>query len=81
MSKPLEKEFKYYIDHQNELINKYRGKFIVIKGCTVIGAYDSDLEAIEETSRKEESGTFLVQECEVEKDNYTPMYNSRVALI
>jgi len=81
VSKPLKKEFKYYIYHQNELINKYRGKFIVIKGCAVIGAYDSDLEAIEETSRKEESGTFLVQECEAGKDSYTPMYNSRVALV
>ena len=81
MSKPLEKEFKYYIDHQNELVNKYNGKFIVIKGCTVIGAYDSDLKAIEETSEKEESGTFLVQECEPGKESHTPMYNSRVALV
>ena len=75
MSKPLEKEFK------NELVDKYRGKFIVIKACAVIGAYDSDLEAIQETSKKEESGTFLVQKCEPGKDSYTQMYNSRVALV
>ncbi len=81
MSKPLEKEFKYYIVNQKELVDKYRGKFIVIKDCTVIGAYDSDLEAIEETCRKEESGTFLVQECEAGKDNYTQMHNSRVAFV
>ena len=81
MSKPLEKEFKYYMDHQNELIKKYGGKFIVIQGCAVIGAYDSDLEAVEETSRKKESGTFLVQKCEAWKESYTPMYNSRVAFI
>ena len=81
MSEPLEKEFKYYIGHQNELVNRYRGKFIVIKGCTVIGAYDSDLEAIQETSKKEELGTFLVQKCEPGKNSYTQMYNSRVALV
>jgi len=81
VSEPLEKEFKYYIGHQNELVNRYRGKFIVIKGCTVIGAYDSDLEAIQETSKKEELGTFLVQKCEPGKNSYTQMYNSRVALV
>ena len=53
----------------------------MVKGCTVIGAYDSDLEAIEETSKKEESGTFLVQKCEAGKDSYTQMYNSIVAFV
>ena len=81
MSKPLEKEFKYYIDHQNELIDEYNEKFIVIKNCTVIGVYDSDLEAIEETSKKEELGTFLVQKCEPGKESYTQTYNSRVAFV
>lgn len=80
MSKPLEKEFKYYIGHQNELVDKYKGKFIVIKDCTVIGAYDSDLKAIEETSKKEELGTFLVQKCEPGKDSYTQMYNQELLL-
>lgn len=56
-------------------------KSFKIKGSAVIGAYDSDLEAIEETSRKEKSGTFLVQKCEAGKDSYTQMYNSRVALV
>ena len=81
MSKPLEKEFKYYIGHQNELVNIYKGKFIVIKDCTVIGAYDSDLKAIQETCKKEELGTFLVQKCEAGKESYTQMYNSRVTFV
>ena len=37
----LEKELQYYIDNQNELVSKYNGKFLVIKDCNVLGAYDS----------------------------------------
>ncbi len=38
----LEKEFKYYLDNQEELIKKYIGRFIVIKGDEVIGDYTSE---------------------------------------
>ena len=76
----LEKEFKYYIDHQAELVEKYDGKFIVIKDCKVIGAFDSELEAINTTSEQYELGTFLVQKCEPGSESYTQTYHSRVAL-
>jgi len=36
----LEKEFKYYLDNQQDLVKKYNGKFIVIVEDKVIGAYD-----------------------------------------
>ena len=76
----LEKEFKYYIDHLAELVEKYNGKFIVIKDCKVIGAFDSELEAINMTSEQYELGTFLVQKCEPGSESYTQTYHSRVAL-
>jgi len=76
----LEKEFKYYIDHQAELVEKYDGKFIVIKDYKVIGAFDSELEAINTTSEQYELGTFLVQKCEPGSESYTQTYHSRVAL-
>ena len=60
MSKPLEKEFKYYLENQDKLVEKYNGKVLVIKNCNVIGVYDTELEAVNETSKKEELGTFLV---------------------
>ena len=75
----LEKEFQYYIDHQDELVGKYRGKVIVIKDEMVIGVYDSDIEAIEKSSEKHEIGTFLVQKCEPGPDSYTQTFHSRVA--
>ena len=46
MNNQLEKEFQYYLDNQNELVKEYNGKVVVIKDQAVIGAYDSDFEAI-----------------------------------
>ena len=77
----LEKEFNYYLEHQEELVKKYNGKFIVIKDCDVIGAYDSELEAVEKTAEEHELGTFLVQKCEAGSESYTQTYHSRVAFI
>ncbi len=76
----LEREFKYYLEHQDELVEKYNGKFVVIKDCDVIGAFDSELEAIEKVSEKHELGTFLVQKCEPGSASYTQTYHSRVAV-
>lgn len=79
MHSPLEKEFEYYLDHQEELVKKYRGKFVVIKGCKVVGTYDTELEALSETSKTEELGTFLVQKCEPGSESYTHTFHSRVS--
>jgi len=74
----LEKEFKYYLEHQGKLIKEYNGKFVVIKNCEVIGVFDSELEAVEKTAEKHELGTFLVQKCEPGNESYTHTYHSRV---
>jgi len=75
----LEKEFNYYLEYQDEFVKKYNGKFIVIKNCEVIGAFDSELEAVEKTAEKHELGTFLVQKCEPGSESYTQTYHSRVS--
>jgi hypothetical protein len=79
MAMPLEKEFDYYLKHQAELVKKYSGKYIVIKGEQVIGAYASEIEAVQKSSEAHELGTFLVQKCEPGKDSYTQTFHSRVA--
>lgn len=77
----LKKEFEYYLANQDELVKKHKGKFIVIKGCKVIGEYDSPFEAVEETSKEHEVGTFLVQKCEPGSGSYTQTYHSRVSFV
>lgn len=63
MIENLEREFRYYLQHHQELVQKYSGKFLVIKGEGVIGVFDSDVDAIQKTSEQHELGTFLVQWC------------------
>ena len=76
--KPLQIEFEYYVAHQEELVKKYNGKFIVIMGHEVINSYNSEVEAIEETSKTHKLGTFLVQKCEPGEESYTQTFHSRV---
>lgn len=78
MPKILEKEFQFYIEHQQELVEKYNGKYLVIKNQQVIGIYNTEIEAIKQSSKEHELGTFLVQKCEPGKDSYTQTYHSRV---
>jgi hypothetical protein len=81
MSKQLEKEFQYYLEHQDELVEKHNGKYVVIKGQRVIGVFDGEWEAVEQTSKKYKLGTFLVQKCEPGSESYTQTYHSRVTFV
>lgn len=74
----LENEFKYYIENQTELVKKYNGEFIVIKNQQVIGHYTTSEQALNETQKKYELGTFLIQLCEPGEESYTQHFHSRV---
>ncbi|MDE7090631.1 MAG: hypothetical protein K2O53_02790 [Bacteroidales bacterium] len=75
----LEKEFKYYLAHQSDLVKQYDGKFLVIIGEEVVGSYDSHEEALWASQRQYELGTFLIQECTEGEGAYTQTFHSRVA--
>lgn len=74
----LEKEFQYYLDHQEQLVKEFKGKYLVIKDQKIIGVYNTQEEAYLESQKENEVGTFLIQLCDVGKDNYTHTYHSRV---
>ena len=78
MTNPLEKEFQFYLDHQDEMVEQYDGKFIVIQDGEVLGAYDDELTAITETKKSHELGTFLVQKVSKGESEYTQTFHSRV---
>ncbi|MCK9426370.1 MAG: hypothetical protein M0Q21_10060 [Ignavibacteriaceae bacterium] len=78
MKHDLSIEFKYYLDHQDKLVEKYNNKFIVIKNQEVIGAFNSTTEAYEETRKEHELGTFLIQHCLPGKNSYQQTFHSRV---
>ena len=73
----LEKEFDFFVNNQKKLAKEYRGKYIAIKDNKVLGAFDSLPEAVRETSKHEEVGTFLIQKCGASEKAYTQTYHSR----
>ena len=77
----LDKEFKYYLDNQSELVKKYNGRFIVIIGETVVGDYESYEHALFESMKQYEMGTFLIQECTEGDEAYTQTFHSRVVFV
>jgi len=79
MKANLEKEFRYYLEHQDELVGQYRGKFIVIKDQKVIGVFEAELAAVQETAKDHPLGSFLVQQCEPGQESHTHVFHSRVA--
>ena len=81
MANQLEIEFQHYLEHQDEFVEKYNGKFIVLKDRSVIGVFDSELEAVEGNSKEHELGTFLVQKCDPGTGSYTQTYHSRVLFV
>lgn len=72
----LDQEFKYYIDNQEDLVKKYRNKYIVIKANNVIGVFDDEITAFKETQKQHALGTFLIQLCQEGKENYTQTFHS-----
>ena len=75
----LEQEFKYYLDHQAELVKKYDGKVLVIVGDQIIGAFESNKEAYDAAKINHEPGTFLIQRCSEGTADYTKTFFSRVS--
>lgn len=59
-------------------MKSYAGKFIVIKNEKVIGVYDSEIEAYTDMVKKEDVGTFLIQECQPGNESYTQTFRTRV---
>ena len=78
MADRLKAEFEFYLAHQDEMVEKYNGKYIVIKDRRVLGSYDDELTAVRETQKSYELGTFLVQKVSPGTEDYTQTFHSRV---
>ena len=61
MTSQIKEAFDYYIAHQDELVRKYDGKVIVIRDCSVIGAFDGYGEALDWAEERFEPGSYALQ--------------------
>ena len=78
-SNKLKREFEYYLAHQDELVERYSGKYIVIRNQEVVGEYNDELTAVQESKQRFEPGTFLVQLVSPGDSAYRQTFHSRVA--
>jgi len=73
----LEAEYNYFKEHKAEFLAKYPGRFIVIKGQTVLGDFVEQGEALTFALKDNTPGTFMIQECS-EKGDQIMRFHSRV---
>ena len=76
MTSPLAKEFDYYLANQDEIVQKYDGMVAVIKDLSVIGVYTTEMDAVAETQKTHELGTFLIQKVSEGTEAYTHTLHS-----
>ena len=57
----MKDDFSWFVENYDALYAEYGHKFLVIKHRTVLGAYDTMRQALDNTHEKR--GTFIVQEC------------------
>lgn len=74
----LEKVFDFYLTHQNELINKYLNKYLIIKDEQVAVAFDTKEEAYDFATSKFELGTFIIQQCLPGDLGHSQIFHSQV---
>ena len=72
----LDREFEFYRINKESLLSKYENKFIVIVGHEIIGVFDNEMEAINNTRKTHQLGTFFVQHViEDDEDHfYSPIF-------
>lgn len=71
-------ELDFFIQHQRELVEKYKDKVLAIKGDQILGAYDSPLEAYEEAQKQSPLGSFMIQPVAPGTDAFTVTINSAI---
>ena len=72
-------ELDFFISHQDDLVRRYNGKVLVLKGRQVVGVYRDMQEAYIEAQREHKLGTFMLQHCVPGPDAYTVTITSSVS--
>lgn len=62
MGELLDRQHKFYIQHEQELQNKYAGQFIVIQSEQVADSFGSERDAYIYCVKHFQIGTFLIRE-------------------
>ena len=72
----LQNEFQWYLDHQNELVKQYNGKYLVISGGLVIYSSENKEAAYQKGIEKAGAGKFILQLCTPGTEAYTRTFHT-----
>lgn len=72
----LQSLFNFYLEHQNEFVKDYNGKYIAITDEGVVGVYDSEHKGYYEAVKKFGLGNFILQLCTPGEEAYTQHFFS-----
>jgi hypothetical protein len=75
----LEREYKFYQDNKAELLQRYRGRWIVISEEKIIGDYSTKEEAYKAGEELAGLGNFLMQQV-LEDEQIIQRFYSRIYL-
>lgn len=78
MDDSLKNEFEFYKENQKQLVEKYEGRFLVIKDKKVINDFDTEIEAYTFGEKEYGLGSFLIQKVEEGEDSYSQTFYSQV---
>jgi hypothetical protein len=76
----LEKQFDWYLAHQDELVKQFNGKWIVVHGDEVGGNFDTELDAYNFAIEHFTPGEFIIQLVTPGSESYTQTFHSRVEI-
>ena len=69
---PNFKEFLWYEQHEEELLRRYLGRYLVIKDGNVLGDFSSRKIARQQTVPNHAPGTFIIHLCAKKDPNRIP---------
>lgn len=73
----IDKNYNYFMSHLKELYAKYPGKFLVLKECEVVDAFDDLATAYKNAVDKYGQGNFSIQECKSDRpEGYVEVFSS-----
>jgi len=67
----VDAQFRFFIDHQDQLVKKHNGKVIILHGYNVEGEFDNYLDAYLYGKKHFMPGSFIIQRCLEGEDAYT----------
>ena len=76
-----DKDFDYFLANMQNLFSKHGHKFVAVKNQSILGVYDTFNDALENTLKSEELGTFLVQECFDNKEEMVQHFQCNVMAV